>query len=352
MSRVVIGRIASMAFIVASALFLVSDLLFPGSYSKASTLMVGGLTLVAGFASWWIPWERLPRSTVLWMVPFALFAVDLGYVYAVRNGFNYSVTFVIIFVLVGLTQPRWTSLQLAPLLVVAYVLPLLITSDHMSTSGLGSAIYVVPVCLLLGEATAWGMSRLAEASSEIAEGEESIRQLFDEAPIGISRSGVDGRILEVNRAFGDIVGAAPEDLVGLDILDLTHPDDVAETTSLIASLLAGEIDRYQFEKRYVHADGHLVWVSVNGSVVRDAQRSPAVPDRADRGHHRTPDAPRRAGAARRDRPADRAAQPVAVHGAPRLRPAPGRGGGPPRGPDVPRSRPVQAGQRRHRPRRR
>ena len=274
LNRVVIGRIASTAFIVASALFLVSDLLFPGSYSKASTLMVGGLTLVAGFASWWIPWEHLPRSTVLWMVPFALFAVDLGYVYAVRNGFNYSVTFVIIFVLVGLTQPRWTSLQLAPLLVVAYVLPLLITSDHMSTSGLGSAIYVVPVCLLLGEATAWGMSRLAEASSEIAEGEESIRQLFDEAPIGISRMGVDGRILEVNRAFGEIVGAAPEDLVGLDILDLTHPDDVAETTSLIAGLLAGEIDRYQFEKRYIHADGRLVWVSVNGSVVRDANGRP------------------------------------------------------------------------------
>jgi diguanylate cyclase (GGDEF)-like protein/PAS domain S-box-containing protein len=274
LNRVVIGRIASTAFIVASALFLVSDLLFPGSYSKASTLMVGGLTLVAGFASWWIPWEHLPRSTVLWMVPFALFAVDLGYVYAVRNGFNYSVTFVIIFVLVGLTQPRWTSLQLAPLLVVAYVLPLLITSDHLSTSGLGSAIYVVPVCLMLGEATAWGMSRLAEASSEIAEGEESIRQLFDEAPIGISRMGVDGRILEVNRAFGEIVGSPPEDLVGLDILALTHPDDVAETTSLIARLLTGEIDRYQIEKRYVHADGHLVWVSVNGTVVRDANGRP------------------------------------------------------------------------------
>ena len=156
--------------------------------------MVGTVTTLIGIASWWVPWDRLPRRTVLWMVPFAFVAVDLGYVYADRDGFNYAVSFVVIFVLVGLTQPRWTSLWLAPLLVAAYLAPFLVTSSSVSSIGLGSALFVIPVCLLLGEAIAWGMSRLAAATEEIAEGEESIRQLFDGAPIGISRLGLDGRL--------------------------------------------------------------------------------------------------------------------------------------------------------------
>jgi len=274
LSRVVSGRLASMALIVASVLFVCSELLVPGTYSRVSALLVGGVTLVAGIASWWTPWQRLPRSTVLWMVPFGLFTVDLAYVYAVRNGFNFGVTFVVVFVLVGLTQPRWTSVKLTPLLVAAYIVPLLLTGGHLAASGLGSAVFVIPVCLLLGEATAWGMSRLAEASDEIAEGEASIRELFDEAPIGISKLGIDGRILEVNRAYCDIVGYAPEDLVGAKSPVFTHPDDMAETQALVAGLLSGERDRFLLEKRYVHADGHAVWVSVNGSVVRDAQGRP------------------------------------------------------------------------------
>ena len=274
LSRVVSGRLASMALIIASALVLASELLVPGAYSRTSALLVGGSTLVLGVASWWIPWEHLPRRTVLWMVPFALVAVDLGYIYAVRDGFNYAVTFVIIFVLIGLTQPRWTALKLAPLLATAYVLPFIAGRGDLTDLGLGSAVFVVPVCLLLGEATAWGMSRLAAAGDEIAEGEASIRQLFDEAPIGISKLGIDGRIIEVNRAYGEIVGYTPDELAGTDVRVLTHPDDVAETFALIDSLLTGERDRYNFEKRYVHADGHPVWVSVNGSLVRDAKGSP------------------------------------------------------------------------------
>jgi PAS domain S-box-containing protein len=118
------------------------------------------------------------------------------------------------------------------------------------------------------------MSRLARATEEIAESEESIRQLFEGAPIGIAKLGLDGRLLEVNRSFAEIVGREPEELVGFDMRSLTHPDDIAPTEALIHALVAGETDRIQFEKRYFHADGHVVWVSVNGSVVRDSQGSP------------------------------------------------------------------------------
>lgn len=273
-SRVVSGRIASIALIIASALFLTSELVAPGGNSRADILAVSGATFALGLASWWTPWARLPRHSVLFMVPFALVSTDLSYLYADRNGFNYGVTFVLIFVLVGLTQGRWTSLWLGPLLVVAYLVPLVLAGGGLSAPGLGSAVFVVPVCLLLAETAAWGMSRLAAASEEIAEGEQSIRRLFEEAPIGISRLGLDGRLIEVNRSFGEILGYPPEELVGREMRSFTHPDDYGDTMEVISKLVSGELDYLAFEKRYLHADGHVVWVSVNGSIVRDHQGAP------------------------------------------------------------------------------
>ena len=176
----------------------------------------------------------------------------------------------------------------------------------------------MPVCVALGELIAWGMSRLAEANDEIAEGEASVRQLFDEAPIGIAKLGVDGRFLEVNRAYGDILGYDPADLVGMSAQMFTYPEDRGISQDYIDRLLRGELEQFKYEKRYVHADGHVVWASVNGSAVRNAQGEPLfligqIEDITERRQLQ-----RRAGAPRGDGPAHRTAQPRPVHGAARV----------------------------------
>ena len=274
LSRVLCGRIAAIALLVASMLLMVSDLVVPGSRSSAAVLLSGGCALIAGVVAWWLPWDRLGRWAVLGVVAFALTAVDITWIYADRNGFNFSVTFVVIFALVGLALPQWTALRLAPFLVVAYLAPLIVTSGLDGTLGLSSAVFVVPVCILLGEAIAWGMHRFALAEGEIAENAASIQQLFDQAPIGICKLALDGRFLEANLAFGEILGQPAAHLVGRSMWELTHPDDRSTTGEVIARLVSGEVDRFNFEKRYLHADGHVVWASVNGSIVRDTQGHP------------------------------------------------------------------------------
>ena len=62
LNRVVIGRIASIGPHRGQRPVPVSDLLVPGAYSRPRPSWWCGLTLVVGLASWWIPWERLPRS--------------------------------------------------------------------------------------------------------------------------------------------------------------------------------------------------------------------------------------------------------------------------------------------------
>ncbi len=274
LSRVLCGRIAALALVVCSILLMVSDLVIPGDRSVPGLLVSCGASIAVGVLAWWFPWGRFGRWTVLAVIPFAFVAVGLTWVYADRNGFNYSVTFVVIFALVGLALPRWTALRLAPFLVLAYLVPLFATTGPVATIGLGSAVFVVPMCVVLGEAIAWAMHRFAIAEGEVAEGAASIQQLFDEAPIGISKLGLDGRLLEVNRAYAEIHGYRREDMVGMAIRDLTHPDDREENRVKIERLLAGDLDRFHLERRSLRSDGRIAWVSLNGSVVRDAQSEP------------------------------------------------------------------------------
>ena len=274
LNRVLCGRIAAIALVVASLLLLGSYLVVPGNRSDATVFVSCGVSIAVGIGAWWFPWGRFGRWTVLAVVPFAFLAVGMTWVFAARNAFNYPVTFVLIFALVGLALPRWTAVRLAPLLALAYLVPLFVTHGDLSTMGLSSAIFVVPVCILLGEAIAWGMHRFAVAEGEVAESAASIQRLFDEAPIGISRCAPDGRIIEVNRAYAEIHGYRREDMVGMPIRDLIHPDDRQANREHFERLLSGEVDRFHMERRSIRADGGTAWVSLNGSVVRDGQGSP------------------------------------------------------------------------------
>src|SRR6476469_2049506 len=57
------------------------------------------------------------------------------------------------------------------------------------------------------------------------EAQEAFRHAFDDAPIGIGLVGMDGLVQRANRAMAELLGRTQEELVGIQILDLTHPDD-------------------------------------------------------------------------------------------------------------------------------
>ena len=57
-------------------------------------------------------------------------------------------------------------------------------------------------------------------------------------------------------------------------LDLSHPDDREPCRESMRRLLAGATPSAQLEQRFVHHDGHPVWVSVSASLVRDVNDQP------------------------------------------------------------------------------
>jgi two-component system, sensor histidine kinase and response regulator len=105
------------------------------------------------------------------------------------------------------------------------------------------------------------------AISALRESEQRFRSSFDHAPIGMALVALDGRFLDVNRALCELVGYTEQEMLGKSSQDIVHPDDLAEALELRRRLATGEIDTYQLEKRYVHKDGHIVWILLTGSVV-------------------------------------------------------------------------------------
>jgi diguanylate cyclase (GGDEF)-like protein/PAS domain S-box-containing protein len=90
---------------------------------------------------------------------------------------------------------------------------------------------------------------------------------FRHAAIGMCLVSLDGRFLQVNDALCRIVGYTRHELLALDFQTITHPDDLDIDLGRVDALVAGDIESYHLEKRYLHRDGHVVWILLTVSLV-------------------------------------------------------------------------------------
>ena len=118
---------------------------------------------------------------------------------------------------------------------------------------------------------ALGRARLA---AQARESQQRFASAFNNAPIGITLVSPEGRFLQVNPALCRLVGYSAEELLATRFQALTHPDDLETDLMLLREVLAGARQTYQMEKRYFHKRGHIVWIMLSVSLVRDADRQP------------------------------------------------------------------------------
>jgi len=117
-------------------------------------------------------------------------------------------------------------------------------------------------------------AELTEANNALSKSEENFRGLFENAATGMTKTGLDGRFLQVNLALCDMLGYSEKELLGLHFKDITHPDDREADLKALPKLLSGEFNTYRREKRYLHKQGHTVWISLNGVLVRAEDGKP------------------------------------------------------------------------------
>ncbi len=98
--------------------------------------------------------------------------------------------------------------------------------------------------------------------------ERLLRTTFEQAAVGIAHTSPEGRFLRFNRRLCDIVGYNREELAARTLQDITHPDDLDASVAHFQRMLAGELDTYETDKRYVRKEGVPVWVHLTASLVR------------------------------------------------------------------------------------
>jgi PAS domain S-box-containing protein len=76
--------------------------------------------------------------------------------------------------------------------------------------------------------------------------------------------------MRVNRALCEILGYSEQELLATNFQSLTHPDDLDADLSYAQRVFAGQLRVYHYEKRYIHKQGHVVWVTLTASAVPDA----------------------------------------------------------------------------------
>jgi PAS domain S-box-containing protein len=109
-----------------------------------------------------------------------------------------------------------------------------------------------------------------ELRAKQAEADARFRRLMETSNVSMALVTPDGRLDVVNEALCELLGYDEQTLRTKTWQELTPQHYLEDDRTAIEDLLAGSIDTYRVNKQYIHAGGHLVWVDLSVSCLRDA----------------------------------------------------------------------------------
>ncbi len=118
------------------------------------------------------------------------------------------------------------------------------------------------------------ISKRKQMEEELRQRHAELQQYFDQPFIGMLSATHDKKTLHANQHFCDMVGYSQAEMDTIDWGKLTHPDDLVANQAYLNQAIHGEIDYYQMEKRFIHKDGHIVYVDLAVKFVRNVEGIP------------------------------------------------------------------------------
>jgi len=105
--------------------------------------------------------------------------------------------------------------------------------------------------------------------------DREFRAIFELSSVGMTeRDAATGLRIRVNQRLCEMTGYSAKELLKEKGVTLTHPDDRERNREVRAVVLKGESDTWVIEKRYVRKNGEVIWVHVNGNLIRDSSGRP------------------------------------------------------------------------------
>ena len=103
---------------------------------------------------------------------------------------------------------------------------------------------------------------------------ETFRSAFDHSGIGMALINPQGGILDANNAVCTFTGYRKDELLKMNFLELTHPDDNQTDLNLLHKMLIKVIDHYSIEKRYISKTKKILWALHTVSKVSHTDGTP------------------------------------------------------------------------------
>ena len=108
----------------------------------------------------------------------------------------------------------------------------------------------------------------AASAEQLEEIQRRFEISFDRAPSARAVIAPDGRLMRVNPAMAELTGYTGQQLVGMHVAELAHPDELDEEAATAVALLEGAANHDTRERRLRHPEGHSIWVRRTFWVVR------------------------------------------------------------------------------------
>ncbi|MBI5108449.1 MAG: response regulator [Rhodocyclales bacterium] len=112
------------------------------------------------------------------------------------------------------------------------------------------------------------LDALAQRADELRKSEQHFRAFFERSMAGMAETSPEKGWIEVNDRLCEMLGYARDELARMSWAEITHPDDLAADVAQFNRVLAGEIDEYTMDKRFMHRDGHVVFTQLALRCVR------------------------------------------------------------------------------------
>jgi PAS domain S-box-containing protein len=101
----------------------------------------------------------------------------------------------------------------------------------------------------------------------LRESEARMRATVEQATAGVVRCDTIGRITFANGKFCQMLGYTKSELIGKSFTEFTHPEHVNENMRRFKQMIRTN-KPYEIEKRYIRADGSILWADVSATAVR------------------------------------------------------------------------------------
>ncbi|WP_152183060.1 PAS domain S-box protein [Sulfurimonas indica] len=113
-----------------------------------------------------------------------------------------------------------------------------------------------------------------ELSKKLFEQEHLYKLTFEEADIGIAHTTLDGTWIDTNEYMSHLLGYTKHEFQQMTVSQITHEDDKHTDQIMMQQLLDKDKNSYHIEKRYIHKNGDIIWVSLSVVVLKDENKNP------------------------------------------------------------------------------